>query len=105
MFKLTKDQEAKFNRLSTALREAYDELTAAVNAYNQEASNARDFASEVAGDWESDYDSKSDRWRESDKASEVQDLVSQWQEVDIPDLDEPDETPINDFEGLSQGVE
>lgn len=103
---------ARKRELVDKLSEAGQELQAAVNAYNEkceaefnavkEAINdyqavvgeARSFAEEVAGDIGSYMEEKSEKWLESDRGSAYQQWQSEWENIELEDVDIDEPTPV-----------
>ena len=124
-FKLSAAQSKEHQRLVAALRkattflldtksQAEDELSLtaakvndAVQAYNGIASEVQAFVEGIREDWRSEFDDKSDGWRDGDRGSEVDEMISQWENVDIEELNEVD-VPTLDLdvdEDVAQAVE
>lgn len=122
-FKLTKEQSLRWDKLHTNLQVEQDELTQAierVNAaiaatvsglqayvddYNAAINEAKEFLEEVAGDWRSEFDEKSEGWQESDKGQEVSDQLEsmenyspeEFELADIEAFDVPDDSGVEEF--------
>lgn len=92
---------ADFN---SAMSEAWGEVGAAVESYNEEVTKARDFASEIAGDIESYYDDKSDKWKESERGESYSSWKDEWQGISLDDLEleQPSEIEIEEPEDLDE---
>jgi hypothetical protein len=85
---------AERDRLEDAARafnEAVDKaagpLEAATNKYNEALDEARTFAEEIAGDIESHYDDKSERWQEGERGQAVQEMLGEWQGFEAEDVE------------------
>lgn len=99
-FCLTSEQVKQRAEIARQLRNAYEELGAAVRAYNLVVVGAKAFADEVASDAQSAHDEKSERWQESDAASEVTDWIQEWENLELEEIDEPDESAVDSFESI-----
>lgn len=105
MKKLNKDQIAARDAHSTAINDAHSDLDDAINrfnalveeakgavesateTYNQALDNARTFCAEIVSLMEDYEGERSDKWQESDAASNFQDWKSEWENVDLEDFE------------------
>lgn len=122
MFKLTKaelearaDLVGKLNDSATALMKTIDEyndelerlrgpIEDALSAYNELVAEARDFASDVASQADSDIADKSEKWQDSERGQAAIAFKDEWEglvledvEIDFPEelsVDEPDHAGI-----------
>jgi hypothetical protein len=112
MQKLTKEQVARKRELVDKLSGAGQELQAAIIAYNEKCEaefssvreaiddyqtvvdEARSFAEEIAGDIAGYMDEKSEKWLESDRGQAFEQWKSEWENIDIYDVDLDEPTPI-----------
>lgn len=126
-FKLNKTESARKNELLVALQLKQSALEDALRVYNEEASTAfgkleaakvsynealdeaRSFAQDIASEQREDYDDHSEKWQEGDNGTSAQEWISQWEDVDLDDLEleEPEEitleTPQTEaFEALEE---
>jgi hypothetical protein len=114
-FRLAKADMLRRDRIAEALTKAEDELEEAVTAFNDaleaarttlqekvDAMNealgeARTFTEEIASDARTEYDDKSDKWREGERGEAACSYVETWEglenelsevEIDVPnDID------------------
>jgi hypothetical protein len=119
-FKLNKAQQKRRDGLESALTEnatnlervvenfneaiaaAWEKVEDAVSGYNDVLTEAREFRDEIVGAMQDEMSNKSEKWQESERASEVQSWVEEWEgaELDDVELTKPDEidfsTPEHD---------
>jgi oligoendopeptidase F len=102
-FKLTASEDAKLQKLKADLTEAYTEVETAVNDYNEHVqelhqsvdiamvsynatlSELRYLVNEISGDKRSEFDEKSDAWKEGDNGSAADEWISTWEGTDLED--------------------
>ena len=72
--KLDKDQRARFDELKRKLDGARAELAEAV-------AEAQEFAQEVVGAVEAEFEGKSDKWIDSERGQKAQEWLDAWQEA------------------------
>lgn len=110
-FNLTKLEKTEHAEHIAAIREAAMELSAAIAAYNDAMSMARDSLTEKldaynqvlteAAEWRDDlttplgdeYDEKSERWQEGEAAQQASAMKDAWESLDLDEitLDLPDD--------------
>jgi hypothetical protein len=129
-FKLSKQQSAERDVLAADLREKATALNAAIAAFNRaieplsrpviEAledynailAKARALAGGIAEAAQDECDARSERWRQSDKGTEVRSWIEQWEvSLDDIDLDLPEplteidiEQQVSEIEGPPSGL-
>jgi predicted ester cyclase len=79
---------------------AFEDLTVAVAAYQFARGKVVEFSEQIISDAVSEIDEKSERWHESDAASQAEAYVQAWQDVadklnEDVELDEPQ--PLDGF--------
>lgn len=115
-FKLSKDELAQRDLLIDKLNAASSALTDAINAYNEgiallkepaeralEAYNeaavaAREFAADIASQAEQDMSEKSEKWLESDRGQAAEAFKQEWESAELDDieLEFPEELSFDD---------
>lgn len=126
MKKLTKDQEKTRTELVDALREKWTALEAvyaevnslitsklneAIGVYNGAISDVEGFRDEVTGAIEEYVDERSEKWQESDAASNYESWKGEWENLDLTAVEEveelelPDSNVADELEGLQSEVE
>jgi hypothetical protein len=123
-FKLSKAELEQRSKLIERLNEAHGKLEAAINGYNEQVAELREpveqavstyneelaeaaaFAAQIAESRQGEYDDKSDKWQEGDKASAAADWISEWEnfEADEIEIEWPDELELPDT-GHSENLE
>ena len=113
MKRLTKSQETARAQLTNDLREAQAEVEGAasdVNAmigeklnvaianYNEALTAIIEFRDEVVGEMETYYDEKSEKWQESEAASNYSTWKDQWESMDLDEIDEVNEVESPDMD-------
>lgn len=60
------------------------------------------FRDEIATRLRDEYDEKSEKWQESDKASEVDSMISDWENASFeePELENPETMELEDYAGM-----
>lgn len=135
-FKLNKTQLRQKEDLTNQLREkaesaeelqskketTKDELAQSLAEFLVLLSEVESFRDEIATSFREDYDEKSEKWMESDKAGEVDEFISEWEEADFSepdlsqflnkpegDLSDPEQLGLEDYvtilEELPEGVD
>lgn len=99
-------REAEAKRLE-AITAADAAVVAAAQDYNGALADAKTFVEEVADRLRGEYDEKSEKWQESDRAQEINDFIEQWENVDLEEVDEsetvqPDEIACEHDEALRE---
>jgi len=108
-FRLNRSQRAEFDKHVDELRNLYDQINAAVSMYNDKQSEFAEFVATIRDDMQSQYDDKSEKWQESDKASAVQDWITafdnlvSYAESDLDEVSEPDLFP--EFDAITDAPE
>jgi type I site-specific restriction endonuclease len=115
-FKLTKQEEsqrteflervtAAVNELTTAREEAKEAINEAVaklnetiGKYNNLREEVEAFRDEVVARLQEEYDNKSEKWQESERAASALNLISEWESLDVEELNEQDELELDDTE-------
>jgi hypothetical protein len=93
-FRLSKRQDADWQRAIGRTRSARDALNEAVGAYNATLNGLRDMAMQMARDWRGEYDARSGRWRDSHRGQVVNDWIEAWEDYDPVEEGEPDDSAI-----------
>jgi hypothetical protein len=89
-FRLTKGQLRQKQTLLTTLREAEQAFEGAVMAYNGAVEQAREWAQKTADGIRSEYDSKSERWQDSQTGQAVSVWLDEWDNLDADLVELPD---------------
>lgn len=126
-FKLNKKQIAERDEHAQKLTELKDKLEAAIETYNTEVSKLfapieiaagayneavaeiAEWRDEIVGNWQSEFDDKSERWQEGDNGQAAQELINEWENLSLKELkiEEPEEFSVEfgadgeTLEGLS----
>lgn len=79
-FKLTKLQTVQIDALRAKVEVAKEEVQNAAENFNEALLELREAVTEIAEDWQSEFDDKSEKWQESDRGEEVQSFISSWTE-------------------------
>jgi len=87
-----------------AMDEHFTNVEEAVNEYNAIVSEANEFQQTVAGDAQSEFDEKTEKWQEGEVGQSVSEFISLWEEeleeltIDRPDdLEDPGTDAIDAF--------
>lgn len=125
-FKLTKQEQQTQKELADAARQEHSDFETAVEEYNEAIEAKADavreafekyqtscealkaFADDIANERRTEYDEKSEKWQESERASNVEEWISSFENFDtdlddfeIPDaLDAGNADVVDNFENL-----
>jgi hypothetical protein len=95
MKRLSKDQLATRNELVKRLRDAagaietaIDTTNGVIDEYNAILADVESFRDEVVGEMETYYDERSEKWQETDAGSSYQDWKSQFEALDVDQLEQ-----------------
>ena len=85
------------NQFNEKRAELFEAVTKALEARNGVATNANDFFEEIRNDQTDYFESKSERWQESDAASSYSDWMDQFADIDLEsiEIEEPEELEYN----------
>ena len=83
---------------NSAVAEAYTELSAAINAYNEHLEEVNGFAQDIASELRGACDERSEKWADSDAGQTACAFVEAWENFSIDEFseDEPDEVRAPD---------
>ena len=104
-FRLSKQQDADWQRAIGKARAARDVLSEATGAYNATLNELRDRAAHMAKGWRGQHDTRSGRWRNSRRGQVVNDWIEAWEDYDPVEEDEPDDGALVEAEELPAAVE
>lgn len=79
-FEKLKAQVQDFNQTVCDRREALD---AEIESYNEKLTSAKEFAKEVAAQFDEEYRGKSERWQDSLRGEQVGAFVDTWKDIEI----------------------
>jgi hypothetical protein len=92
---------------NAAIEAAWGALEKAIESFNEAAQAAKAFAEDIARERREEYDGKSDRWREGDAASSIDSWITEWEQVELDDVEhvapeqlQCDTTHAGNFEAL-----
>lgn len=85
---------------------AIAEVNVVIDAYNEVRGRVEAFRDDITSRLQAEYDEKSEKWQESERASSVQSLITEWENLDTNELDEQGELELSDAEpGLADDLE
>ena len=108
-FKLSRTEsntrEDLINRLRTtqeafdAAKEAGEGIPERLAEFLVVLEETETFRDEIASKWRDEYDEKSEKWQEGDKADAANTLTEDWEQADFsePSLDDPSELELEDY--------
>lgn len=113
-FKLTKTELARRDEICKDLRTNLDKLSAVIDdpestiGQKSEAASmftvvmteAEEFREEIASRFRDEYDDKSESWQESDRGSEIGEMIDEWENADLfcgLDINEPETDGLEDY--------
>src|SRR2546423_1733543 len=87
---LSEAHYARRNSLIEKLETAASAVEAVVEAYNTVLEEAREFAADVRSDIEEYISKRSEKWQESETGQSYASWLSEWENLELDDLDVPD---------------
>ena len=107
--RLTDRQANDFEAIKSNVETAREELRAATIAYNMALREAHGFVEGVASAARERWDSRSERWQDSDKGQSASTWVEAWEsaasELENGELDEPEEGELEQLDVADEGEE
>lgn len=85
-FKLTAKEDRRFNELVENMTEMEEQLHQQLQAYNEAVQEVEIFKDTIVDRWKTEYDNKSDSWRDSDKGQEVEALIAEWDALNVDEV-------------------
>ena len=104
-FRLSRQQDADWQRAIGKARSALDALSEAVGAYNTRLNELRNMAMHMSSDWRRDCDARSERWQNSHHGQAVNEWIEAWENYEPTEADDPDDSSITEAEELPVAVE
>lgn len=89
--KLRKAHQRMTEQAETA-HDAVSDLNEAINEYNSLLGEVEAFRDERVQVWRDEYDDKSEKWQEGEKAEAASTLMEEWEGLDLSEV-EPVEVP------------
>lgn len=90
MRSLTKDQAKRWEVLSNAVEEKNTKVCEANAEYNAALQELAAFRDELVADMEAYRDERSDKWHESDAASNYEDWIQEYENIELDGVEDPD---------------
>lgn len=88
---------------NSEVERAWEQVTSALETYNEALSNAREFAEDIANNIESFYDEKSEKWQESDRGSAVRSMQEEWAALDTEEVTLDAPVAVNEPDCICHG--
>ena len=102
---LMADLETACEAYNETLREKWSAIDDALGAYNEAIGEVNEWQQEIASDIQSYMDDRSEKWLESDKASEYESWREEFEdEIEEVTLEQPEELDTSDLEDLSEAL-
>ena len=102
---LMADLETACEAYNETLREKWSAIDDALGAYNEAIGEVNEWQQEIASDIQSYMDDRSEKWLESDKASEYESWREEFEdEIEEVKLEQPEELGTSDLEDLSEAL-
>jgi hypothetical protein len=125
-FKLSREQGTRWVSMNKELAKEHDQLTAAVEqfnatvqtafsdlggyaqSYNQTLEHAKELVDEIASEWRSELENKSEAWQEGERGQELSEKIDElegfapdeFEVVEFELQDAPDEDVVGNFGDL-----
>jgi hypothetical protein len=93
---------ARLEEAAKAIADAQEALGNAVSTYNDVLSDAREFRDELVSDMDSFASERSDKWQESEAGQEYDAWKDEWEQLDLDDIDPPEEYELEHADSLDQ---
>jgi len=77
------------------------QLNTAISEYNDKLAEAREWRDEIVADMETFWENRSEKWQESEAGSNYSNWMSQYQELDLDELQEADEPALSHHQELA----
>lgn len=74
------------------VQELRDQLQPTIDAYNEALTEAKTFAEDFASRIDDEFEGRSDRWKDGDRAASVREFIDSWQALEFEELE------LEDFE-------
>ena len=89
--------EEALEAYNTEVSKLFDPVEVAIGAYNEALSEAAEWKENIVGDWQGEFDDKSERWQEGDNGQATQELINAWENLDLGEieLNEPEELSLD----------
>lgn len=103
----TSELNAEIDKFNKAVEEAKAGLEAAITKHNEKLQEVRDWRDGIVGDMESYVGERSEKWSESDAASEYQDWKGEFENLELEDveIELPEELELIDNDDRADGVD
>ena len=98
-FKLTKKEHDTLSEFARTVRAKADTVREALDDYNRTLDDVENFRQEIHDRLQGEYDDKSEKWQEGEKAQAASDMISQWDKA-IEQLDDLELDHADTLEGL-----
>lgn len=87
----TRQKENSLNeaieKYNETVEDAYREVEEALSDYNGALNDAREFVDRVRTEFSDEFDEKSEKWQEGDKASAAREWIDSFDTVDLEDVE------------------
>lgn len=103
MRKLTKKQQKTWDDLKGKAEVAYNEMITKITEYNGILDELTTFRDEIVSQIDNYISDRSERWQETDAASNYEDWKQSWENLDLDNVDEPDELDLDDAQMEVEG--
>ena len=89
MVRLNKDDKAKKSAFAAKFKRLSEKIESLVSEYNDTVNAANAFIQEIHEKQDDYYSERSEKWQESDKGSDYESWMSEWEE-EIEEIESPD---------------
>ena len=110
-FKLTREEKDALAEARRKAEEKLDDIRGVIadleqarEKYLDAREKVTDVVTDIAARFRSEFDEKSDTWKESDKGGETEDFVSCWESIEN-DLTEIDDVPVIEDDDFVQALD
>ena len=92
MKSLNKDQKAQLETVRIELNTHFELLEQAIENYNSVIREAKDLRDEIVAAVDDYTSERSEKWQESERAGEYESFKSQWEDLELEEVEIPDGT-------------
>jgi len=87
---LNKDQKAQLETVRSELDMRFESLEQAIENYNSVIREAKDLRDEIVAAVDDYTSERSEKWQESERAGEYESFKSQWEDLELEEVEIPD---------------
>lgn len=90
--------QAAVEAFNATVHEELSALNTLVGEYNTELTSIRETIESIHSEAQSEFDDKSERWQEGERAESVQEWMNELESIELDDAEEYEVEPLADFD-------